>query len=41
MRAAERELAEQAETSCKRMVQNQQAGARAKTVGASVTLEHA
>jgi hypothetical protein len=37
MRTAERELAEQAEASYRRMVKDQQAGAPAKTVGASVT----
>jgi hypothetical protein len=41
MRTAELELASQAESSYKRMVQDQQAGAPAKKVGASVTLEHA
>jgi transposase len=41
MRAAERQLAEQAETSYKRMVQDQQAGAPARKVGASATPEHA
>ncbi len=41
MRQAERELAEQAEASYKRMVQDQRAGAPARKVGASVTLEHA
>ena len=41
MRDAELELASQAETSYKRMVQDQQAGAPAKTVGASVTVERA
>ena len=41
MRTAERELAQQAETSYKRMVQDQQAGAPAKKAGASVTPERA
>jgi len=41
MRTAERELAEQAELSYKRMVQDQQAGAPARKAGASVTLERA
>jgi transposase len=41
MRQAELELARQAETSYKRTVQDQQAGAPAKKVGASVTLERA
>ena len=41
MRTAELELAQQAETSYKRMVQDQQAGGPAKKAGASVTLEHA
>ena len=41
MRTAELELAHQAETSYKRMVQDQQAGAPSKNVGASVTLERA
>ena len=41
MREAERELARQAETSYKRMVQDQQAGAPARKVGASVTPERA
>ncbi len=41
MRQAERELAEQAETSYKRMVQDQRAGAPARKAGASVTLERA
>jgi transposase len=41
MRDAELELARQAETSYKRMVQDQQAGAPAKQMGASVTLERA
>ena len=43
MRTAERELAEQAEASYKRMVKDQQAGAPARTVkvGASATPEHA
>jgi transposase len=40
-RQAELELARQAETSYKRMVQDQQAGAPAKKAGASVTLERA
>ena len=38
---AERQLAEQAETSYKRLVQDQQAGAPAKKVGASATPERA
>ena len=41
MRAAERQLAEQAEISYKRLVQDQQAGAPAKKVGASATPERA
>jgi hypothetical protein len=41
IRTAERELAEQAETSYRRMVQDQQAGAPARKPGASVTLERA
>jgi transposase len=41
MRTAELELARQAETSYKRIVHDQQAGAPAKKVGASVTLERA
>ena len=41
MRTAELELARQAEASYKRMVQDQQAGAPAKKVGASATLERA
>ena len=41
MRDAELELARQAETSYKRMVQDQQAGAPAKKADASVTLERA
>jgi transposase len=41
MRTAELELAQQAETSYKRMVQDQQAGAPAKKVGASATPERA
>jgi transposase len=41
MRAAERQLADQAEVSYKRMVQDQQAGAPAKKVGASATPERA
>jgi len=41
MREAELELARQAETSYKRMVQDQQAGAPARNVGASVTPERA
>ena len=41
MREAELELTRQAEASYKRMVQDQQAGAPAKKVGASVTLERA
>jgi hypothetical protein len=41
MLTAERELAEQAEASYKSMVQDQQAGAPAKRVGASATLERA
>jgi transposase len=39
MRAAEQELALQAEASYKRLVQDQQAGAPARKAGASVTLE--
>jgi transposase len=41
MRQAELELARQAETSYRRMAQDQKAGAPAKKVGASVTLERA
>jgi len=41
MRDAELELARQAEASYKRMVQDQQAGAPARKVGASATLERA
>jgi transposase len=41
MRDAERALAEQAEASYKRMVQDQKAGGPARKVGASVTVEHA
>jgi hypothetical protein len=41
MRVAERELAEQAELSYKRMVQDQQAGGPARKPGASVTPERA
>src|SRR4051794_12692538 len=41
VREAERELARQAETSYKRLVQDQRAGAPAKRVGASATPEHA
>jgi transposase len=41
MRTAELELAQQAETSYKRMVQDQQATAPARKAGASVTLERA
>ena len=41
IRAAEKQLAEQAEISYKRLVQDQQAGAPAKKVGASATLERA
>jgi hypothetical protein len=41
MRDAELKLARQAETSYKRMVQDQQAGAPARKAGASVTLERA
>jgi transposase len=41
MRAAERELAEQAETSYKRLVQDQLAGKAARKVGASATPERA
>ncbi len=41
MRDAELELARHAEISYKRMVTDQQAGAPAKKVGASVTLERA
>jgi transposase len=41
MRQAERQLAQQAEASYKRMVQDQHAGAPAKKAGASVTLERA
>ena len=41
MRTAELELARQAETSYKRMVQDQRAGASARRVGASATPERA
>jgi transposase len=41
IRQAERELAAQAEASYKRLVKDQQAGAPARNVGASVTPEHA
>jgi transposase len=41
MRTAELELAHQAETSYRRMVQDQQAGGPARKAGASVTLERA
>ena len=41
MRTAELALAQEAETSYKRMVQDQQAGGPAKKAGASVTLERA
>ena len=41
MRDAERALAQQAETSYKRMVQDQLAGGPARKAGASVTVEHA
>ncbi len=41
MRTAELELAQQAETSYQRMVQDQQAGGPARKAGASVTLERA
>ncbi len=41
MRAAEKQLAEQAEISYKRMVKDQQAGAPARKVGASATPERA
>jgi hypothetical protein len=41
IRQAERQLAEQAEISYKRLVQDQQAGAPARKVGASATLERA
>jgi hypothetical protein len=41
MRQAERELAEQAEASYRRMVQDQRAGAPTRKVGASVTPERA
>ena len=41
VRDAERALAEQAEASYKRMVQDQQAGGPARRMGASVTVEHA
>jgi transposase len=41
MRQAERELARQAEASYKRLVLDQRAGAPARKVGASATLEHA
>ena len=41
IRQAERQLAEQAETSYKRLVKDQQAGAPARRVGASATPERA
>ena len=41
VRDAERALAQQAEASYKRMVQDQQAGGPARKVGASVSVEHA
>jgi transposase len=41
MRAAEKQLAEQAEVSYKRLVQDQKAGAPAKKAGASATPERA
>jgi hypothetical protein len=41
IRQAERQLAEQAEASYKRMVKDQQAGAPARKVGASATPERA
>ncbi len=41
MRQAERELAQQAEASYKRIVQDQRAGAPSKKVGASVTAQRA
>ena len=41
MRQAERQLAEQAEASYKRMVHDWQAAAPARKVGASVTAERA
>jgi hypothetical protein len=41
VRDAERELAQQAELSYKRMVADQRAGGRARKVGAGVTLERA
>ena len=41
MRVAERELAEQAEASYQRLVQDQLAGRAARKAGASVTLERA
>jgi hypothetical protein len=41
IRHAERELAQQAEVSYKRMVQDQRAGAPARRVGASATPERA
>jgi hypothetical protein len=41
IRQAERELAQQAEASYKRMVTDQQAGAPARKVGASATPERA
>jgi hypothetical protein len=41
MREAERQVAEQAEISYKRLVQDQKAGAPAKKVGASATPERA
>jgi transposase len=41
MRDAERALAQQAEASYKRMIQDQQAGGPSRKMGASVTVEHA
>jgi hypothetical protein len=41
IREAERQLAQQAEVSYKRMVKDQQAGAPARNVGASATPERA
>jgi hypothetical protein len=41
MREAELELAQQAETSYQRLVQNQLAGGPARKAGASATPEHA
>jgi hypothetical protein len=41
MRTAELELAQQAETSSRRMVQDRQAGGPSNKAGASVTLERA